>query len=180
MVVEIRDLETADVPSKAARPGHLVLSTLHTNDAPTTLTRMRNMGIALNIASSVILITGAARSAPSVRAVQGASRHPPRNAHRGRVRRTRTGWQLDSIQARRLQRVPTTVTKGASASTVMPISEDCSASSWRTAARQVPNRREARTCDRCGNRACTRSGIGVTSLEEVLAVTNGERRAPRH
>lgn len=58
MVGEIRDLETADISIKAAQTGHLVLSTLHTNDAPTTLTRMRNMGIApFNIASSVILIT---------------------------------------------------------------------------------------------------------------------------
>ncbi|MGB4347797.1 MAG: ATPase, T2SS/T4P/T4SS family, partial [Burkholderiaceae bacterium] len=46
MVGEIRDIETADIAIKAAQTGHLVLSTLHTNDAPTTLTRMRNMGIA--------------------------------------------------------------------------------------------------------------------------------------
>ena len=58
MVGEIRDLETAEISIKAAQTGHLVLSTLHTNDAPTTLTRMLNMGIApFNIASSVILIT---------------------------------------------------------------------------------------------------------------------------
>jgi type IV pilus assembly protein PilB len=58
MVGEIRDLETADIAIKAAQTGHLVLSTLHTNDAPTTLTRMLNMGVApFNIASSVILIT---------------------------------------------------------------------------------------------------------------------------
>jgi type IV pilus assembly protein PilB len=58
MVGEVRDLETADIAIKAAQTGHLVLSTLHTNDAPTTLTRLRNMGIApFNIASSVMLIT---------------------------------------------------------------------------------------------------------------------------
>ncbi|WP_424193942.1 type IV-A pilus assembly ATPase PilB [Ampullimonas aquatilis] len=58
MVGEIRDLETADISIKAAQTGHMVFSTLHTNDAPTTLTRMMNMGIApFNIASSVILIT---------------------------------------------------------------------------------------------------------------------------
>ena len=58
MVGEIRDLETADVAIKAAQTGHLVMSTLHTNDAPTTLTRLLNMGVApFNIASSVILIT---------------------------------------------------------------------------------------------------------------------------
>ena len=58
MVGEIRDLETADIAIKAAQTGHMVLSTLHTNDAPATLTRLLNMGVApFNVASSVILIT---------------------------------------------------------------------------------------------------------------------------
>jgi len=58
MVGEIRDLETADIALKAAQTGHLVLSTLHTNDAPTTLTRLLNMGVApFNVAASVLLIT---------------------------------------------------------------------------------------------------------------------------
>ncbi len=57
MVGEIRDLETAEIAVKAAQTGHLVLSTLHTNDAPQTLTRLISMGIpAYNIASSVQLI----------------------------------------------------------------------------------------------------------------------------
>ncbi len=58
MVGEIRDLETAEIAVKAAQTGHMVLSTLHTNDAPQTLTRLMNMGVPLfNIASSVLLIT---------------------------------------------------------------------------------------------------------------------------
>jgi len=58
MIGEIRDLETADMAIKAASTGHMVLSTLHTNDAPTTLTRLMNMGVApFNIASAVTLIT---------------------------------------------------------------------------------------------------------------------------
>ncbi|MFO7542978.1 MAG: type IV-A pilus assembly ATPase PilB [Thiobacillus sp.] len=58
MVGEIRDLETADIAIKASQTGHMVLSTLHTNDAPGTLTRLLNMGVApFNVASSVILIT---------------------------------------------------------------------------------------------------------------------------
>ncbi|NHA16040.1 type IV-A pilus assembly ATPase PilB [Thioalkalivibrio sp. XN279] len=57
MVGEIRDLETAEIAIKAAQTGHLVLSTLHTNDAPKTLTRMVDMGVApYAIASSVSLI----------------------------------------------------------------------------------------------------------------------------
>lgn len=58
MVGEIRDLETADIAIKAAQTGHMVFSTLHTNDAPSTLVRLMNMGVApFNIASSIILIT---------------------------------------------------------------------------------------------------------------------------
>jgi type IV pilus assembly protein PilB len=58
MVGEIRDLETADMALKAAQTGHLVFSTLHTNDAPSTLLRLRQMGVAAhNIAASVVLIT---------------------------------------------------------------------------------------------------------------------------
>jgi type IV pilus assembly protein PilB len=58
MVGEIRDLETADIAIKASQTGLMVMSTLHTNDAPTTLTRLLNMGVApFNIASSVLLIT---------------------------------------------------------------------------------------------------------------------------
>jgi type IV pilus assembly protein PilB len=58
MVGEIRDGETAEIAIKAAQTGHLVLSTLHTNDAPKTLARLIQMGIApVNVASSVLLIT---------------------------------------------------------------------------------------------------------------------------
>lgn len=58
MVGEIRDLETAEIAIQAAQTGHLVLSTLHTNDAPSTLARLRHMGIAaFNVAASVSLVT---------------------------------------------------------------------------------------------------------------------------
>lgn len=57
MVGEIRDLETAEIAIKAAQTGHMVLSTLHTNSAPETLTRLRNMGVpSFNVATSVSLI----------------------------------------------------------------------------------------------------------------------------
>ncbi len=57
MVGEIRDLETAEIAIKAAQTGHMVLSTLHTNSAPETLTRLRNMGVpSFNIATSVNLV----------------------------------------------------------------------------------------------------------------------------
>jgi len=58
MVGEVRDRETADIAIKAAQTGHLVFSTLHTNDAPSTLSRLRNMGIEpYNMVSSIALIT---------------------------------------------------------------------------------------------------------------------------
>jgi type IV pilus assembly protein PilB len=58
MVGEIRDIETGSIAIKAALTGHLVLSTLHTNDAPSTVTRMVDMGIEpFNVASAVNLIT---------------------------------------------------------------------------------------------------------------------------
>lgn len=58
MVGEVRDLETAEIAIQAAQTGHLVLSTLHTNDAPSTLARLRHMGIEpFNVAASVVLIT---------------------------------------------------------------------------------------------------------------------------
>ncbi|MGL5286705.1 MAG: type IV-A pilus assembly ATPase PilB [Aeromonas sp.] len=73
MVGEIRDLETAEIAIKAAQTGHLVLSTLHTNSAAETLTRLMNMGVqAFNIASSVTLIIAqrlARRLCPHCRAV---------------------------------------------------------------------------------------------------------------
>ena len=57
MVGEVRDLETADIAVKASQTGHLVLSTLHTNDAPSTIVRLLNMGVApFNVAASVHLI----------------------------------------------------------------------------------------------------------------------------
>ena len=72
MVGEIRDLETAEISIKAAQTGHLVLSTLHTNSAPETLTRLMNMGVpSYNIASSVSLIIAqrlARRLCPSCKA----------------------------------------------------------------------------------------------------------------
>jgi type IV pilus assembly protein PilB len=58
MVGEIRDLETAEIAIQAAQTGHLVLSTLHTNDTPSTLARLRHMGVAaFNVAASIRLIT---------------------------------------------------------------------------------------------------------------------------
>lgn len=79
MVGEIRDLETAEIAVKAAQTGHMVLSTLHTNDAPQTISRLMNMGIApFNITSSVSLVIAqrlARRLCPSCKREQHLPEH---------------------------------------------------------------------------------------------------------
>ena len=84
MVGEIRDLETAQIAIQASQTGHLVLSTLHTNDATGTLVRLRNMGVApYNIAASVSLVTAqrlVRRLCPHCRQAQALSRETLRQA----------------------------------------------------------------------------------------------------
>ena len=174
MVGEIRDLETADIAIKAAQTGHLVLSTLHTNDAPTTLTRMRNMGIApFNIASSVILITAqrlARRLCPNCK-------QPADIPHEALLE---AGYKDDEIDGSWVTYRPV----GCSACNngykgrlgiyqVMPITEEMQQIILRDgSALEI-----AQQARRDGVRSLRDSGLhkarqGVTSLEEVLAVTN--------
>ena len=174
MVGEIRDLETADISIKAAQTGHLVLSTLHTNDAPTTLTRMRNMGIApFNIASSVILIT-AQRLARRLCTVCREPADVPRQAL------IDAGLKEHEIDGTWKPYRPV----GCSACSsgykgrvgiyqVMPISEAIQAIILRDgSALDIARQSEAE-----GVRSLRQSGLrkvmqGLTSLEEVVAVTN--------
>ena len=174
MVGEIRDLETADISIKAAQTGHLVLSTLHTNDAPTTLTRMRNMGIApFNIASSVILIT-AQRLA---RRLCGACKQPVDIPDAALIESGYTEEELDGSW------VPYGPV-GCSACNngykgrlgiyqVMPINEEMQQIILRDgSALEI-----AKQAKRDGVRSLRQSGLhkvkgGFTSLDEVLAVTN--------
>ena len=76
LVGEIRDFETAEIAVKAALTGHLVLSTLHTNDAPSTVNRLMNMGIEpFLVASSVNLICAQRLGAPRLQQLQAAAAH---------------------------------------------------------------------------------------------------------
>ena len=78
-VGEVRDLETAEIAVKAAQTGHLVLSTLHTNDAPQTLTRLLNMGVpAYNVASCVTLIIAQRLCRKLCKICKEAGQRPPR------------------------------------------------------------------------------------------------------
>ncbi|GAA3997907.1 type IV-A pilus assembly ATPase PilB [Comamonas faecalis] len=174
MVGEIRDLETADISIKAAQTGHLVLSTLHTNDAPTTLTRMRNMGVApFNIASSVILITAqrlARRLCPQCK-------EPADIPHENLLE---AGYKEDEIDGSWVTYRPV----GCSACNngykgrvgiyqVMPITEEIQ----RIILRDGSALDIAKQARLEGVRSLRESGlhkakVGLTSLEEVLAVTN--------
>ena len=174
MVGEIRDLETADISIKAAQTGHLVLSTLHTNDAPTTLTRMMNMGIpTFNIASSVILIT-AQRLARRLCATCKAPLDVPRKAL------LEAGYKAEELDGSWTPYKPV----GCSACNngykgrvgiyqVMPISEEIQ----RIILRGGSALDIAQQASREGVRSLRESGLlkvklGLTSLEEVISVTN--------
>jgi type IV pilus assembly protein PilB len=174
MVGEIRDLETADISIKAARTGHMVLSTLHTNDAPTTLTRMMNMGIpTFNIASSVILIT-AQRLARRLCATCKSPLDVPRKAL------LEAGYAAEELDGTWTPYKPV----GCSACNngykgrvgiyqVMPISEEIQ----RIILKGGSALDIAQQASKEGVRTLRQSGLlkvkqGLTSLEEVLSVTN--------
>lgn len=174
MVGEIRDLETADISIKAAQTGHLVLSTLHTNDAPTTLTRMRNMGIApFNIASSVILIT-AQRLARRLCTNCKAPADIPRTALLD------AGYRDDELDGswKAYKAVGCSMCNSGYKGRVgiyqvMPISEEIQ----RIILRDGSAMDIAAQANAEGVRSLRQAGLhkvklGLTSLEEVLAVTN--------
>lgn len=174
MVGEIRDLETADISIKAAQTGHLVLSTLHTNDAPTTLTRMRNMGIApFNIASSVILITAqrlARRLCPNCKA-------PADIPHEALVD---AGYPDEELDGSWVPYRPV----GCSACNngykgrvgiyqVMPITEEIQRIILRDgSALEIAEQARNEGVRSLREAALHKAKLGLTSLEEVLAVTN--------
>jgi type IV pilus assembly protein PilB len=174
MVGEIRDLETADISIKAAQTGHMVLSTLHTNDAPNTLTRLMNMGVPMfNIASSVILIT-AQRLARRLCGVCKAPLDVPRKALLD------SGFKAEDLDGTWTPYKPV----GCSACNngykgrvgiyqVMPISEEIQRIILRSgSALDIAQQASAE-----GVRSLRESGLlkvrqGMTSLDEVLNVTN--------
>jgi len=174
MVGEIRDLETADIAIKAAQTGHMVMSTLHTNDAPTTLTRLMNMGVApFNIASSVLLITAQRLTRRLCEACKAPGDYP-------REAMLKAGFTEDELDGswKPYRAV------GCSACTngykgrvgvyqVMPISEDIQ----RIILSEGTAVDIAEQAKREGIRDLRQSGLvkvrgGSTTLEEVIAATN--------
>ncbi len=174
MVGEIRDLETADISIKAAQTGHLVLSTLHTNDAPTTLTRMRNMGIApFNIASSVILITAqrlARRLCPTCKAPADIPHDTLLEA----------GYREEDIDGTWVTYRPVGCPacnngyKGrVGIYQVMPVSEEIQRIILRDgSALEIAEQAKAEGVRSLRESGLHKARLGLTSLEEVLAVTN--------
>jgi type IV pilus assembly protein PilB len=175
MVGEIRDVETGEIAIKAAQTGHLVLSTLHTNDAPTTLTRLMNMGIApFNIASSVILITAqrlARRLCPNCKR---AADIPREALLRAGFREAELDGGWTPYMHVGCDACKNTGYKGrVGIYQVMPISEEMNRIILKNG-NAIDIATQAR---REGVRDLRQSGLlkvrqGVTSLEEVEAVTN--------
>ncbi len=174
MVGEIRDLETADIAIKAAQTGHLVMSTLHTNDAPTTLTRMLNMGVApFNIAASVLLIT-------AQRLARRLCENCKQPADYPRESMLRAGYKAEDLDgSRKPYRAVgcSTCNNGYKGRVgiyqVMPISEAIQ----RIILSEGTAMDIAAQASKDGVRDLRVSGLvkvraGVTTLEEVIAVTN--------
>jgi type IV pilus assembly protein PilB len=174
MVGEIRDLETADIAIKAAQTGHMVMSTLHTNDAPTTLTRLLNMGVApFNVASSVILIT-------AQRLARRLCENCKQPADYPREAMLRAGYKAEDLDG---SWRPYRAVGCSSCSSgyrgrvgiyqVMPITEE----QQRIILSEGTAMDIAEQARKDGVRDLRQSGLvkvklGVTTLEEVIAVTN--------
>lgn len=174
MVGEIRDLETAQIAIQASQTGHLVLSTLHTNDATGTLVRLRNMGAApYNIAASVSLIT----AQRLVRRLCEHCRQPHNLTHESLLQ---AGWK-DAQKASDTVTVYTPVGcahchKGFKGRTgifqVMPMSQRMQ----ELVLHEAGNQALAQQARQEGITSLREAGLrkvlaGVTSLDEVLAVT---------
>ena len=174
MVGEIRDLETADIAIKAAQTGHLVMSTLHTNDAPTTLTRLLNMGVPpFNIASSVLLIT-------AQRLARRLCENCKKPADYPRDSLLKAGFRPEDVDG---NWKPYRAVGCASCNNgykgrvglyqVMPISEEIQRIILRDgSALEIGEQARFEGVNTLREAGLVKVKMGLTSLEEVLAVTN--------
>ena len=156
MVGEIRDLETADIAIKAAQTGHLVMSTLHTNDAPTTLTRLLQHGRrAVQHRLERAADHGAAPGAQAVRELQGAGRLSARGDAEGRLQAGRPRRHLEAVPGRRLLGCNNGYKGRVGIYQVMPITEEIQTHHPRRRAGAGHRRagRSAKACATCASRA---------------------------
>jgi type IV pilus assembly protein PilB len=174
MVGEIRDLETADISIKAAQTGHMVLSTLHTNDAPSTITRLRNMGVApFNIASSVVLVTAQRLARRLCPKCKQATDIPEETLLEAGFNRTDLDGSWRPYRAMGCAHCNNGYKGRIGIYQVMPISEEMQ----RIILRDGSSMDIAEQSEREGVRSLRTSGLqkvkmGLTSVEEVVAVTN--------
>jgi type IV pilus assembly protein PilB len=174
MVGEIRDLETADIAIKAAQTGHMVMSTLHTNDAPTTLTRLMNMGVApFNIASSVILITAQRLARRLCDSCKAPADYPKEALLRAGYKEAELNGSWKPYKAVGCSSCNNGYKGRVGIYQVMPISEEIQ----RIILTQGTAMDIAKQAKLEGVRDLRESGLvkvkaGLTSLEEVIAVTN--------
>ena len=174
MVGEIRDLETADIAIKAAQTGHMVMSTLHTNDAPGTLTRLMNMGVApFNIASSVILITAQRLARKLCENCKVPADYPREALLRAGYKESELDGSWKPYKAVGCSSCNNGYKGRVGIYQVMPISEEIQ----RIILSQGTAMDIAKQAKAEGVRDLRESGLvkvraGVTSLEEVIAVTN--------
>ena len=176
MVGEIRDFETAEIGVKAALTGHLVLSTLHTNDAPSTISRLLNMGIEpFLVSSSVILILAQRLARKICQQCKEEEKFPPQAL-------TKVGYSDEEVKTIKCYKGKGCATcnnsgyKGRIALyEVMPISDEL-----RELVLEGASANEIKkTAARLGMNTLRRSGLnkvkeGTTSIEEVLRVTFGD------
>jgi len=174
MVGEIRDLETADIAIKAAQTGHMVMSTLHTNDAPTTLTRLLNMGVApFNIASSVLLITAQRLARRLCESCKAPAEYPKEAMLKAGYKETDLDGSWKPYRAVGCSACTNGYKGRVGIYQVMPISEDIQ----RIILAEGTSMDIAEQAQREGIRDLRQSGLvkvraGFTTLEEVIAATN--------
>ncbi len=174
MVGEIRDLETADISIKAAQTGHMVMSTLHTNDAPTTITRLRNMGVApFNIASSVVLVTAQRLARRLCAKCKLPANVPTQTLLEAGFKPEDLDGSWQPYRALGCSSCNNGYKGRVGIYQVMPISEEIQ----RIILRDGSSIDIAEQSEREGVRSLRASGLhkvklGLTSIEEVMAVTN--------
>ena len=174
MVGEIRDLETADIAIKAAQTGHMVMSTLHTNDAPTTLTRMLNMGVApFNIASSVLLITAQRLARKLCETCKAPAQYPREAMLKAGFQESELTGGWTPFRAVGCSACSNGYRGRVGIYQVMPVTEEIQ----RIILTEGTAVDIAQQAQREGVRDLRQSGLvkvraGVTTLEEVISVTN--------
>ncbi len=174
MVGEIRDMETADIAIQAAQTGHMVLSTLHTNDAPSTLSRLLNMGVApFNIASSVNLITAQRLVRRLCKQCKSPAEYPEQALLKAGYHATELDGKWQPYRAVGCNACNNGYKGRIGIYQVMPISEAMQSIILRGgSAQEIASQARLEGVPTLRESGLRKVKLGITSLEEVLACTN--------